>query len=281
MNHRVFAMDTYFYHSIGAYDWDARCEMLAELGYNATYLTLWNDAAWADLSRLPQVKPRFGLEVAAVYCTLDVAGDENHPGNRRILTLIETLEGCDHIEMALSTTHNALRHPAPAGTARARQWIEKVLEAAKWRRLTVSLYPHINFWLDRIEIACALCREFNHPSLRTVFCGFHWFAADGKNIRDRLAEAAPFLRSVNLCGSRRNLPGSPMPATIEPLDEGELDNFAILALLQQIGYRGMIGFQGYSIGGDVYSFLKRSLAAFRDIERRLAAHPHWANLRWT
>jgi hypothetical protein len=30
---------------------------------------------------------------------------------------------------------------------------------------------------------------------------------------------------------------------------------------------------------NAYSKLRRSLEAFRDMERRLEAHPHWADLR--
>src|SRR5689334_6580379 len=87
MNYRVFAMDTYFYTTLGAYEFDARCEMLKELDYDATYLTAWNDAAWADVPRIAQMKAKHGLDVAAVYATLDSAGDDNHAGNLRILKL--------------------------------------------------------------------------------------------------------------------------------------------------------------------------------------------------
>ena len=76
--------------------------------------------------------------------------------------------------------------------------------------------------------------------------------------------------------SRRDPNGVGEKATIEPLDAGEMDNFAVLAHLQRIHFGGLIGFQGYSIGGDPYPNLKRSLAAFRDMERRLEAHPSWA-----
>jgi hypothetical protein len=68
-------------------------------------------------------------------------------------------------------------------------------------------------------------------------------------------------------------------ATVEPMGQGELDNFAILGHLREIGYSGMVGFQGYSIGGDVYANLRQSLSAFRDMERRLDSHPHWAQMQ--
>jgi hypothetical protein len=91
--------------------------------------------------------------------------------------------------------------------------------------------------------------------------------------------AAPFLQSVNVCGSRRGMGNDGLIASIEPLDEGELDNFVVLGLLQDLRYQGMIGVQGYSVGGDVYTKLKRSLATLRDMERRLTEHPHWPRLR--
>jgi hypothetical protein len=55
--------------------------------------------------------------------------------------------------------------------------------------------------------------------------------------------------------------------------------YSLLGQLKKIGYNGMIGYQGWSEGGDAYSKLSRSLKAFRDMERRLEAHPHWADLK--
>ncbi len=52
MTSTLFAMDTSFFGSLGAYGFDARFEMLRELGYDATYLTVWNEVAWQDLPRL-------------------------------------------------------------------------------------------------------------------------------------------------------------------------------------------------------------------------------------
>ena len=119
MSYRVFAMDTYFYNSLGAYEFSARCEMLRELGYDATYLTLWNEAAWTDLAQLPRVKATYGIDVAGVYATLDVAGDDKHEVNARILRMIETLDGCDHVDGLALAVRSA--SPAAAGTSHSPQ----------------------------------------------------------------------------------------------------------------------------------------------------------------
>ena len=64
-------------------------------------------------------------------------------------------------------------------------------------------------------------------------------------------------------------------ATIELLDRGELDNFALVAALNRIGYDGRIGILGWDYGGDVYLKLQRCLTAMREIDRRLERHPNW------
>ncbi len=66
-------------------------------------------------------------------------------------------------------------------------------------------------------------------------------------------------------------------ATIEPLDSGELDNFAIVALLRRLGYAGMLGYLGWDEGGDAYNKLERSLLALKSMRKRAEEHPHWAS----
>jgi sugar phosphate isomerase/epimerase len=212
----IYAMDTSFYTSLGAYDFEARCEMLKELGYDATYLTLWSDDAWADVPRLATVRERHGLEVTAVYVTLDIANEPDDPANRRILELVDTIEGCRTIELSVRSSDPELPLSDPRGDEAARRWLSVLLERAERRGTTIALYPHIRFWMERMEDAVRLCRAVDHPLLRMVFPTYHWYAADGKGLAERVAEAAPYLVLANVCGSRRYDNGSGLPATIEP-----------------------------------------------------------------
>lgn len=274
----IFAMDTYFYTSLGVYDFDVRCEMLAELGFDATYLTLWSVAAEADIPRLASVKARHGLEVAGVYTTLDIASPSNGSA-AQVLKSIESLPISTQVSVALFAEAPGIAQSDAARDGEALPWLERLLSIAERGGHEILLYPHIDFWLERTEDAVRLCRRLAHPLLGLSFNGFHWYAVDGHHLTSRLTEASPHLRSANICGSRRLPPNSgAMPATIEPLDDGELDNFVLLATLQRVGYQGMIGFQGYSIGGDVYAKLRRSLAAYRSMYERLIHHPHWAHI---
>lgn len=284
MRNPIYAMDTYFYSSMGAYDFDARCEMLKELGYDATYLSAWSEAAWEDVPKLAGVRKRHGLDVAAVYITYDLSLLADDEQNARILRLVEAVQGTEAVELAMRfSAPGSAGASDPSGDVAAINALERLLRAAERNPgIKINLYPHLNFWLERFEDAVRVAGKLNHSQLGVVFCGFHWYVVDGEKVQQRLIAGQRFLRAVNLCGSRR-YPGKPegLPASIEPLDAGEMDNFAVLGLLKQMNFAGPIGFQGYSVGGDVYSNLKRSLVAFRDMERRLERHPDWAQLRFT
>jgi sugar phosphate isomerase/epimerase len=269
-------MDTAFRNSLGAYSLEARCEMLAELGYDATYLTLFHERDRADADRVAAVADDHGLDVTAVYDTLDATAPADDPDAERLLESAARTD-CD-LELAVEASDVAASDPA--GDDDAVDRIEQLLDAAG-EGVTVSLYPHLGNWLERVGDAVRLCERVDRPNLGVVFPAYHWYAvrgrnADGPGLQAILDDAAPHLTSVNLCGSRWP-PGADAP-TIEPLDAGELDNFAVLGALAAVGYEGPVGVQGYGDGGDAYAKLARSREALAAMRERLVAHPEWADL---
>lgn len=272
MNHPLYGMDVGFYHTFGVYPLRTRCEMLAELGYTGTNLTLWSEPAWQDLPKLAEAAPSCGLEVASVYATVDLAMPPEHGENARILTMIEELAASRVVELALRSGSGE------DGDGLARCFLERALTAAERNDITLLLYPHTHFWLERVGDAVRLCESYASPRLGLVFPAFHWYAVDGADLAGAVRAAAPYLRRVNTNGSRR-ISGQYFPATIEPVGEGEFDNFGFLGMLRAAGYDGWLGVQGYGLGGDVYENLRRSRRVIRDIESRLDRHPSWAHLR--
>jgi sugar phosphate isomerase/epimerase len=273
----VYAMDTGFYNTQGSYDFDARCEIAAELGFDATYLTLWSEAAWSDVPKLASARDKHGLDVAGVYCPIDMTASNAGIEAERIVDLLRTVEGTRFVEIALLS--DRYRPGDEAGDEIARALLQRFADAAQERDITLLLYPHALCWLERTADAVRLCREMDDPRVRAIFTAYHWYAVEGgPELRHVVDDVAPFLASVNICGASK-LPGMVMGATVERLDEGELDAFDVLAQVRRIGYDGYVGLQGYSLQGDPYANFRRSLEALRDIERRLDAHPHWGDLR--
>jgi len=252
-------MDFIFQTKLGTYPLASQCEMLAETGYQGLTVSAWSK----ELAVLPEVKPQWGLDVGAVYLIYR-QGLESF-----VRTIFETLEGCSSIELAL--------HSGKAVSDADRRMLEQVLPIAERRGIDVALYPHVRYGMQTTAEAVALCEEFDHPNLGIVFNGYHWYAAQEKELEKRLDAVLPWLRQVNIAGCRMSPLGWGGVATIEPLDEGEMDNFVLLGALERRGFTGRYGVLAWEgMGGDVYGNLQRSRAAFMSMEQRLARHPHWA-----
>jgi sugar phosphate isomerase/epimerase len=274
---RLFALDTWFYNSLGSYNYEAKCEMLNELGYDGINLTLWSDESWADAPRIATTRKRFGIEVTGVYAS--IANEDDTLGIARLRDLLETLDGCRLVDLAILGSRAARVNSDPTGDAAIIRVLEAMLPLAEKRGITVSLYHHVNAWMERLDDAVRLHRALGHPNLKMTFSSHHWYVTDGRSPEKTIKEVLPNLAAANFCGSRRVPNDTGTAATIELIDDGEQDNFYLLGLLARYGFDGPIGLQGFSIGGDVYSKLRRSIAAYRDIQARIERHPEWLDFR--
>jgi hypothetical protein len=252
-------MDFIFQTALGTYPLAAQCEMLAETGYQGLTMSAWS----TDLKSIPLIKPTWGLDVGAIYLIY-------RQGLESFVTQIfESVEGCSTIELAL--------HSGETVTDLDRRMLERLLPICERRGLKIALYPHARYGMQTTSEAVALCEEFNHPLLSIVFNGYHWYANQEKLLEQRLDAVWPWLHQVIIAGCRRSPLGWGGLATIEPLDEGEMDNFVLMGALRRRGFEGRVGVLRWeSMGGDVYGNLHRSEKAFRSMEQRLAAHPEWA-----
>jgi sugar phosphate isomerase/epimerase len=265
MTHPVHALDSFFYTPMGIYAFQSQCEMLAELGYDGITVSAWGGTPYTDLSLLPTVKARHGLDVAALYLVLHEG--RNDAALRRI---VEAVEGVELIELAVQTSMN--------GNGAILRAIESLLLIAERRGLRIALYPHLKHVTQTTSQVVRLCEHFDHPRLGMSFNGYHWYASQEGQLDERLAAIRPWLMQVVLSGSAMSPLGWGGVATMEPLDRGELDNLAVLAAVDRIGYTGSIGFLGWDYGGDVYLKLQRCLRTLRAMDARLESHPAWADI---
>jgi sugar phosphate isomerase/epimerase len=252
-------MDFVFQTKLGTYPLAAQCEMLAQTGYQGLTVSAWSK----ELALLPRVKPTWGIDVGAVYLIY-------RRGLEAFVTdIAQSIEDCPTIELAL--------HSGDTVTQNDLRMIEKLLPICEARGITIALYPHIRYGMQTTSEAVELCQRFDHPNLGIVFNGYHWYANQEGKLEQRLDALLPWLKQVNLAGCRMSPLGWGGAATIEPLDEGEMDNFVLLGALERRGFTGRYGVLGWeSMGGDVYGSLQRSARAFRSMEDRYARHPAWS-----
>ena len=203
--HQVFAMDTCFHNSIvGTYPYDVRCEMLVELGFDAIYVSLQTDGLH-HADRMAATKNQYGLEVVAAYAGLDVIAAKDDPKNHEVSELFQPLPyGCD-LELTLITSGQSVKPSSIDIDHLAIERLKPLLEVAEKQQAHVCLYPHFGAWLECVEDGIRLCENMEHPALKLVFCGFHWYAVEGSNLSQSISSAIPYLHSVNICGSSRGV----------------------------------------------------------------------------
>jgi len=262
MSYPVHALDSFFYSSMGVYTFQSQCEMLAELGYDGITVSAWGGKPLTDLSLLSSVKARHGLDVSALYLVL-------HEGRNDLLLrdIVERVEGVQLVELAVQTSLN--------GANGIKRFIESLLPIIERRGLRLALYPHLHHVTQTTSEVLQLCQHFLHPQLGMSFNGYHWYAGQEGNLEERLVAIKPWLMQVVLSGSALSPLGWGSVATMEPPDRGELDNFALIAALERIGYKGSIGILGWDYGGDIYLKLQRCLYTVHAMQERLLAHPGW------
>ena len=156
---------------------------------------------------------------------------------------------------------------APDGEERAVRIVREVADLAATSGLRVVLYPHLGFYVGRIEDALRIRKLADRPNIGITFNLTHFLAVkDEPNLDLRLREARPYLEMVSINGAEHE---GGWDRLILPLDRGEFDVLGFLKKLAALGYKGPIGLQCYQVPGDIEDNLRRSMAAWRKFQARI------------
>lgn len=274
----LYAFNNYFQFNDRDYSLTEQCLISNALGCESLYFAIGldNAAEWEMFQQLEQTRRESCMPVTAVYTVINLSNLDMPPsaGTHSIEDLLAGLEAGDTLDLALTFgwQQNCSNTRLDAT---AISFLQGLLALSSERDITISLYHHYGFWLERIEDCVRLAEAINHPRLKVTFCGYHWFARDGAALQQKLELAAPWLHLVNVSGAR---PAEPwmydggLPTTIEPVGDGCFPLVEFIEGLHSIGYDGTIGFQGYKMGGHPPVTLRRSVEAFRAAEATVIAH---------
>lgn len=261
----LFAFDNHFDGADRCYPTPERWDWQKKLGYDLGYLSIdrAQDESWQKLSDAPAQMARTGLGLAAAYTVVNLTDPTPSPG-RTAAAMLELVPAGAALELAITVGWRK-ELSDPRRDAEVLSFLHPLVRRARERRVTISLYPHYGFWMERVEDCIRLAERMNDPALRVSFSGYHWYAVDGKDLEDRLRRSGPWLHIASVCGAHPKEEGRdyPLPAVIEPVGRGDFPLHEFIAGLRAVSYAGPVGFQGYLIGGHPPGTLRESIAAFR------------------
>ncbi len=240
---------------------ESQARMLEELGYDGM--------SYSGVEGIPELLAaldRHGLKLFTLYVGAWLDGDQPKY-DPRLLDVIKALKGR---ETMIWLTIRSKRHKpsSPAGDARAVEIVRELADAARSSKLRVALYPHVWFWVERVEDAVRVVKKVDRGNVGVTFNLCHWLKVDEpKTMASRLRLAAPHLYQVTINGAD---PKGDWDQLIQPLGSGSFDVCVLLRALKGLGYAGPVGLQCYNVKGDKHENLERSMAAWRAMGRRLA-----------
>jgi sugar phosphate isomerase/epimerase len=234
-------------------------EEQAELVKRTGYAGLGYTGALRVPEMLQALESR-GLKMFTIYVAVRVDG-EKPSYDAALPEAIRQLKG--HGSVIWLTVQGT----SPEGEQRAVQIVREVADMAAQSGLRVVLYPHMGFYVGRIEDALRIRKLVDRPNLGISFNLTHFLAVkDEPNLDRRLREAMPYLELVSINGAEHE---GGWDRLIQPLDRGAFDVFGFLRKLAAAGYKGPIGLQCYQVPGDIEENLRRSMAAWRKFQERM------------
>lgn len=143
-------------------------------------------------------------------------------------------------------------------------FVREIAGQAKESHLKVVLYPHANFYIDRIGDAVRIAKKANMENVGVMFNLCHFLQVEPKsNIKEAIENAAPLLWQVSISGAEEG--SRSWQKLIQTLDRGNFDQSKLINLLKGVGFNGPVGLQCYAIKGDSRENLKRSINAWNKI----------------
>ena len=269
MNYRSYAMDTHFMCDNQGPSIEEQLRLVKEAGYDDSYVTGAVDDPEKLLNTL-ETADRVGLGFNAAFQCFDISQPPTEELLERTEAVVSKLPPGARFEIALTCGGFDQNLGNVDCDGKALDWLRPLIPILERYNIEASLYPHFGFYLETLSDALRLAGKTDHPLIKVIFCGYHWYRVGKEpSLGELIDRAAGRLNAANLCGSRHlDDPAkviNGLNPSIEPLDTGHLDNSAILHELKRIGYNGPIGIQGYGVNCPANEALTRSFKALQQL----------------
>lgn len=236
---------------------DQKLDLVKSVGFDG--LSWRTDSAENIRTLLAGAKKR-DLKVFAYYANIEIKQDKAVYSSQ-LKQLIDLCKGTGTCIWP-NITSKVFKNSDPAADDLVVPVVRELAGLCESNGVRLVLYPHVNIWLHRVEDAVRIAKKVNHPNCGVAFNLCHALS-DGQEdqVPALIREAAPYLRLVSINGANAGQKGP-----ILPLGKGTYDTSIVLRTLDEIGYKGPVGLQCFSIPGDPSVILPQSMEAWKKLK---------------
>lgn len=197
-----------------------------------------------------------GFKPSSLYTKLNLDEPELDP---RLVDAIKMLKGSGTIICPYVIKKNGVSlHSQDKGVDKiAIHLLRKLADLANESGLQVAIYPHLNFYVERVDHAARIAKKANKNNLGLTFNLCHWLAITNldqrADLNKQLETFAPYLKMIsinganNIISSKSNIWGD----YILPLGEGSFDVKGLVKYVTiDLGLNIPIGIQCYNLKGN-------------------------------
>ena len=175
------------------------------------------------------------------------------------------------VTLWLYVLSNTLKPSDPAGDAILVPILQDLADFAMEYGVNLALYPHTNFWLEKVGDSVRLTAKINRRNVGAVFNLCHYLRVDERDdLKPNLVKALPWLAAVSINGADDGETNKmDWDRLIQPLGKGSFDVLQVLKILRDNHYQGPVGLQCYNITGKPEEFLKISMESWKKYKNDL------------
>lgn len=246
------------WHDAKKRGFEEQAQMLKELGYPGVG-HIWLDKVAERLESLDAA----GLKLYQITMMVDITPGRA-PYDTQLKDVLRMVKGRGVQFLLLM---NGLKPSDTAGDERAVQIIREIVELGAGTGSQFLLYPHTDFWMERIEDCVRVANKVNLPEVGVMFNLCHWLrVSKDRDYASVLKLASPKLMAVSINGADEWDPNPGWAKYIQPLGQGSFDMPKFLRTLRELGFKGPIGLQCYGIEGDTRTHLEGSMAEWKKLQ---------------
>ena len=211
-----------------------------------------------------------GLQMPEVYWPVTLLDSGEVSFDQRLLEIIRKAAHTELLVTLVLSTESKI-DDRESGDQLFAAGIAEIADYAIQYDAKIAVYPHVGNYCETVDQTLRMATMINRDNAGMVFNLCHFLKVEGeKDWKTQLKKALPYVYMVSLNGTDSgDTQAMDWDRLIQPLGEGTFDTFEVVRFLKDQDYGEKYGLQCYNIKQDCEIALKKSMATWKDYQKRV------------